>query len=605
MAEKVGSIFYELTLEDSQFQQAVKGVSSQLENLGNKISQEATRGSYILAGALSAVAVAAGGLIAKTTLTAARTETLGVAMKSIAKATGTSMEELKKQEEVMKSQGIATQEARAILALFMQSQLDVADASKISRVAQDLAVIAGQNSSETAATLTQAIANESVMMLRQFGIVTTTEKIMSKYAETLGKTAEELTETERKQAFLNTIMIAGEKVTGTYEAAMETAGKKLGSLDRHFQEASTAIGTVFLPAFGALIDALTEFLKLVTTENVEKFLSTVVEYLPIISGAIIGGLVPALVALGRAIMINFVGPLIMLIPYIAVGALIGAAIWALIKIFQHWGDIMKVVAGVISGVKDFIVGVFTGLWSVITNVVSNIANAIYTLSAPFRWLYYNLIEPILLLINAIFLRVFYDIFVFLRTILTLSLSFIKDNFLNPVKNFFTSIFNSIASFVQSVWNKIYGFIATPVNNVRNVIVSTLSSVWSFITSIFNNIVSFLYNIGSRIVDALTSPFRRAKEFIEDSANKIREAANKINPFYRQSPSLVENVIKGLDIIKKEYASLGNIVMPSASGLAVDEQGRTRPVEINMGDVNIRNQSDIEALGRELGFRANL
>jgi hypothetical protein len=240
--------------------------SKEISNLNNKLgglskSFEDTAADFRKAGAvITGVGVGLGALLRTTGLTAARTETMGVAMEAVARATGTSMDMILQQEEALKKQGITTQEARNTLTKFMQSQLDVADASKVARIAQDLAVIAGENSSQTTARLTQAIASMNPELLRQVGIVKNMNDVFSDYGDKIGKNASDLTTLEKKQAMVNLIFEEGEKVAGTYEMAMGTVGKQLGSLDRHIEEAKNSFGQAFLPIMAVAIEKLTELL---------------------------------------------------------------------------------------------------------------------------------------------------------------------------------------------------------------------------------------------------------------------------------------------------------------------------------------------------------
>jgi len=227
---KLGDITAKLTADIRDFEakmETTKKLVGQVEKDSKQMTkvmglgwEDVTRGSKVFLGAITTLGVAVGAYVGKATLTAARTEELGIAMEAVAKATGTSMEELREQEKVMISQGITTQQSRQTLMRFMQSQLDVADASKVARVAQDLAVISGMNSNEATNILTESIASQNTMRLKQFGISKTQEEIFEDYAKTLGKTASELDEVGRKEAFVHAIMKEGEKVAGTYEAAM-------------------------------------------------------------------------------------------------------------------------------------------------------------------------------------------------------------------------------------------------------------------------------------------------------------------------------------------------------------------------------------------------
>jgi hypothetical protein len=133
--------------------------------------------------------------------------------------------------------------------------------SKIARLAQDAAVIAGVNSSEAALGLTDALIKQRPILLKQYGIILSLEDVYNKQAKTLGKTRKELTATEKRQAFLNEMLRQGETIAGSYETAMEEVGKRITSLPRHFQAAQKAIGELFTPALRVAVDVAEEGLK--------------------------------------------------------------------------------------------------------------------------------------------------------------------------------------------------------------------------------------------------------------------------------------------------------------------------------------------------------
>lgn len=195
------------------------------------------------------------------TLTTARLEEMDIVLKTVGESAGYSLGYLKQEEERIKALGITTQSARELLVRFMQSELDVADAAKIARAAQDFAVIGMMDSSQAAEQLTFAISAQRPELLKQFGIVTDLTEIFGKLGKSLGKSAQDLTEHEKRTALFNVIMENAARVTGTYEAAMTTAGKQLRSLPRYFEEASAKIGQYFMPVLRALTKDLTNFLK--------------------------------------------------------------------------------------------------------------------------------------------------------------------------------------------------------------------------------------------------------------------------------------------------------------------------------------------------------
>lgn len=206
-------------------------------------------------------ALAAGGLAAKSFLqTAARTETLNVAMEAVARANGIAIETVKEHKKAVMEMGIAEQEATQITTRFLQAQLDTADAAKVARVAQDAAVIANMNSSEAAERMVEAIAKLNPELLDVFGFTRNLNDIYADYSATVGKTAQQLSEHEKRQAILNYILQEGTKIAGTYEASMTTAGKQIGSLSRHWQTFQNALATPFLPALAKAVEGVTNAL---------------------------------------------------------------------------------------------------------------------------------------------------------------------------------------------------------------------------------------------------------------------------------------------------------------------------------------------------------
>lgn len=202
-----------------------------------------------------------GGIAKDAVLTAARTQVLGTALRVVGTSAGYSERFLNLTERAITRLGITTQEARLLMTRFIQSNLELADATKIARAAQDLAVISGQNSSEAAATLTRAIVAQRPILLKQFGIIINLNDLFAKLAKELNKTRSQLTEVEKKQGFLNAILEAASRVSGVYTAAMRDVGKQLTSLPRHIQEAKNAFGVILLPVMKEVVNFIKQFAK--------------------------------------------------------------------------------------------------------------------------------------------------------------------------------------------------------------------------------------------------------------------------------------------------------------------------------------------------------
>lgn len=246
------------------------------------------------------VAAAAGGaLLMSSTQLAARVETLGVVTVQLGKNVGYSKEQIRELEKAVSDEGITLQAARQSIARMIQANIDLSKATELASLAQNAAVIAGTNSSEAFDMLVTSLATGQVRMLHTMGIQVLYEDGYKKLAATLGKTTEELTEVERAQARLDIVLEGGKNIAGAYDAAMDTAGKKVTSLARHIEESRRALGEAWLPLYASAIDAITNSLKVWEglDQDTKSVISTLLGMGTAIAGAnaIIFGLIGTLV----------------------------------------------------------------------------------------------------------------------------------------------------------------------------------------------------------------------------------------------------------------------------------------------------------------------
>ena len=210
---------------------------------------------------LAFVAMGAAKVIKSSVLLAARVETLGVVTKKLGENVGMTEREVRSLERAIVSQGITLQGSRQAIAMMVQANVDLADATDLARLAQDTAVIAGINSSEAFQQLTYVLQTGNVRMARTLGLNVQFGQEQKKLAAQLGITTAELTEQEIMQARTNAVMKAGERITGTYEAAMGTAGKTILSMERPLEELSRIFGEAFLPILEPTVTGLYNLLN--------------------------------------------------------------------------------------------------------------------------------------------------------------------------------------------------------------------------------------------------------------------------------------------------------------------------------------------------------
>jgi tetrahydromethanopterin S-methyltransferase subunit G len=222
---------------------AIAGVTSKLISMGMQAAASMQR------------------LVKSSIQLSARADTLKVALNKVGATAGMSSDQMDKLEEDMKNTGITTIKSREALMKMVQANLDLSKATDLARVAQNAAVIAGTNSSEAFSRMLHGITTLQPEVLRGLGIIVNMQNEIKAYADANNVAANSIDANTKQQIALNAVLKQGERIAGSYEAAMDTAGKQAGSMSRHLEELQLAIGNAFQPAYSELIQFQTRELK--------------------------------------------------------------------------------------------------------------------------------------------------------------------------------------------------------------------------------------------------------------------------------------------------------------------------------------------------------
>jgi phage-related protein len=249
-----------LTADSAQFVQGMNNATA----AANQLTSTASRVNGAMAGIGVAAAAGMGGLIAlgvQSFMAAARVQELDIAINAVGKSTGLGYDAINAAAHGIKDMGIEMAVAQRSALMFAQNNLKLADASKLARTAQDLAVLSGKNSTEEFQLLTYAVMTQRSELFKSAGVNGSVQGAYQKMAQTLGKSTASLTAAEKVQAAMNMALEEGAKVAGTYEAAMTSPGKVLRSFARLNNDLMVAVGGALLKGIGPMIVSLYQLEK--------------------------------------------------------------------------------------------------------------------------------------------------------------------------------------------------------------------------------------------------------------------------------------------------------------------------------------------------------
>ena len=223
--------------------------NKRLTNSNNELSLSfATMRSNLL---LLTFAMSMGGRqIAKFAVEAAKIESMSRAFNTLAgggeKAT-IAMDKLKKATDGTMSEFDLFQQANNAMILGVTKNSD--EMAEMFDIAQRLGRALGVDTKTSVESLIVGIGRQSRMMLDNIGIVTRVEEANQAYASELGKTKEQLTDTEKRQAFLNATMIAAREKLATMPIEIKSTQDAYDGLGASASDASVALGKVFSELF--------------------------------------------------------------------------------------------------------------------------------------------------------------------------------------------------------------------------------------------------------------------------------------------------------------------------------------------------------------------
>tara|TARA_R110002110_G_scaffold157417_7_gene353374 strand:- start:3042 stop:5066 length:2025 start_codon:yes stop_codon:yes gene_type:complete len=140
-------------------------------------------------------------------------------------------------------------------------------------VAQRLGRALGRDTKSSVESLITGIGRQSRLMLDNIGIIVKADEAYKNYAKELKKGVEDLTDVEKKQAFLNATMESARAKVALLGAETLSTQDKIAQMDTAISEAGVHVGELATPAFLGFADAITAVAKgvqLIGTTELER-----------------------------------------------------------------------------------------------------------------------------------------------------------------------------------------------------------------------------------------------------------------------------------------------------------------------------------------------
>jgi hypothetical protein len=141
-------------------------------------------------------------------------------------------------------------------------------------MAQRLGDALGKGTRESVESLITGIGRQSKLMLDNIGIMVQSQKAYDDYADALNITTDELSDLDRKQAFLNATMAAGVQKLKGLPPEIINAQKQFEQLSTSIENLSARIGNVLIPVLSGGTQELTKFMNSIDDKKIVMLISS-------------------------------------------------------------------------------------------------------------------------------------------------------------------------------------------------------------------------------------------------------------------------------------------------------------------------------------------
>lgn len=461
----------------------------------------------------------------------------------------------------------------------------------------------------------------SAPILDNLGIIVNATEVNEEYAKSIGKTAKELTDAEKKQALINKVVADGKKQMQEMGDVALSEAEWSAKLEAQLKNLSDTIGTALIPIVNTATDMIAPL--------IESFSKWAEKNPGLLKGIVLltGGVLAFITAVWTigTVMNAFMSVKAALVAIQAVwGALVsglGGALSSLWPIFTALAWPIGIVVGVLTalwvayatnlfGFRDAVNGVFAkikpvltelwknfkevfaGIWTSIKETRDQVAPILLPIWNEFGTALSQLLNQVVIPIVKVFAIVFGE--TWNASIKTLGgvTSFVRNIFTGNRQGAWQNVQN-IVTLWKNVVEKIFGAFNENLGAIFGAIKNRIQGIWNGLREGMKNICSSAVNWIKDKINAVLNAISSAKEKVSNfGTNAWQGAKNIANGALRaigaraSGGSVIAGQLYKINEIWSEY------FRPSVNGTIEHKNQSSSSISINFGSVVINNGMDL-------------
>ena len=544
MAEKVGTIYYDLDLDDSKYTAKAQKAGNDADDFGKRLENATSQLAAL--GAIAAIALTqVVTYLDKAVDASVRQQNALMGLSSVAKGTGNSIDAATQAAKDLTADGLMPiGDAATGLKNLLASGFSLPQAIKLMNAFKDSAAFGRQGSLEfgqAISSATEGIKNGNSVLVDNAGVT----KNLSNILVDAGFSAQDLSKASQdagvRMALFNGIIGETKNQTGDAAKLADSFGGALARQTTATTNLNVALGTALQPILAKIMDIIAPIIQAITDWTKKNpALAAAIAVAAVVSLALAAGIGLIAAAIGAVMTIG--APLVGIVALIAVG--IGALIGTLMYLENQFGFVSKSIEVVktalanmgkaisdafnaimsnsaVKAVINFIGGTFKQIWVDLQGVFKQLATAMQPLfdalgkvfgaigafMAKHGQVFLTILKAIGIAIGAILiapLAIAFGVFVGVIKLVSIVLGFINKHFETIKTVIMTILAVALAPLIISIGILVLAFkaIVWVAQQVWSILVMAFNAIWAVISFVFNAIMLLWNTILAPVFNAI-------------------------------------------------------------------------------------------------------